>query len=67
MSVENLTYAEEYYFIHDTLYRRTLKQRLFSLGIPLMRPSLYESNIFSGMNMYSRVMGDLGRYRHKVR
>ncbi|MFA5499474.1 MAG: hypothetical protein WC404_00165 [Candidatus Omnitrophota bacterium] len=64
MSVDSLTFGEEYFYLHDTLYRQTIKECLCELGKKILRPGKYTTETFSGMDGYLNMTGKL---RHRRR
>lgn len=50
MSLDNLTYAEEWYFTHDRDYHKDIMFQLKELGLPLRLPSNGEAH--SGIDAF---------------
>jgi hypothetical protein len=63
MCVEDLTYGEETYYLHDTLYRQAIKARLLELGKKVLRPSMNITEMFSGMDGFLNMTGPLTHRR----
>lgn len=56
MSVDNLLFSEEFYYLRDTDYRQGIKEVLKERRLRVRRPSLHAEHI-GGMTLFTAVMG----------
>ena len=63
MSIDSLTWGEDYFYEHDALYRKSIRECLFDLGRSLTRPMKYNVETFSGMDGWLNMTGKLAHKR----
>ena len=63
MSIDSLTYAEDYYYERDTAYRQSVREYLVSLGKRIVRPRQLMGEMFSSMDGFLNMTGKLSHRR----
>ena len=65
MSIENLTHAEDYYFMHDRDYRSVVKELCRELGRILHRPNYGDGAVGVSAHMQTQNLKELAEKQRR--